>query len=214
MTLGILTLILAMASSPAPMPFPARPLTTRESMWNGLEPKPEVVFQLDKMVNVYRNTKSRYEKVRDMKKPGCPPAVIFVLHMRESGASFSKHLHEGSSLTARTRYIPKGRPVAGSPPFKWEDSAYDALYVIKSYDRPEKWAKVDSMVDWIERYNGLGYRNKGIRSPYCVARSNKQEAGKYVADGKFSRTTWDQQLGCLTLLKALEDAGLFTPPPY
>ena len=194
--------------------LPGRPLTWRENLWAGLETSPGQVFAVDKAVNVFRNLHARYEAVRDMKAPGCPAAVICAFHMRESDWNFRRHLHDGSSLNARTKGVPKGRPATGNPPFRWEVSAYDALYVIKSYDRPTKWASIDSMVDWIERYNGLGYRVRGLPSPYLVGGSNQQTPGKFVDDGVFSRTAWDHQLGCLTFLKALADAGLWQPPPW
>ncbi|MFT3992434.1 MAG: hypothetical protein QM680_13600 [Luteolibacter sp.] len=185
-----------------------KPLTTRETIWRDIEPAPEKVLAVEQAVTRYGLTKSRYEKVAK----GIPPAVIFVFHMRESTWSFAKHLHEGSPLTGRTKWVPVGRPKAGNPPFTWEESARDALYVVKSYDAPTKWTTVDATLDWIERFNGLGYRNKGLRSPYIVGGSNLQQPGKYVADGKFSKTAWDGQLGCATVLKALAKRGYYTPP--
>lgn len=185
------------------------PRTERAAMWDRIEVKPERYLQVQGMVARYEMTRGRYEKVAR----GIPAPVIFVLHMRESTCSFAKHLHEGSPLTGRTKYVPKGRPASGNPPFSWEESARDALYVIKSYDDPSKWATIDATSDWIERYNGLGYRTRGLRSSYCYGGSNLQQQGKFVGDHKFSRTTWDNQLGCLTVLKALADRGLYSPPP-
>lgn len=194
---------------------PDRSLTTRERWWSEAKPRPEDVPRIDKAVSLYVANKSRYERVQKMRNPGCPAPVIFVFHMRESTWSFGKHLHEGSPLTSRTRWVPKGRPL-GRPPFSWETSSEDALYILKRYDTSDKWRNIDAMLDWIEKYNGTGYRrfHPDVPSPYVVAGSNLQKPGKYVADGKFSKTAWDKQLGCLIILKELEKRGLWTAPPY
>lgn len=216
--------LLAMGSFPksAPKPsapkVPSRELTVRERWWRDAEPLPEAVFRIDKAVELYRTTAHRYRKVELMRKTGVPAPVIFVFHMRESTWSFSKHLHEGSSLQGRTRWVPKGRPKKGSPPFTWEESAEDALYTLKDYEGGNgyRWKTIDSMLDWIEQYNGLGYRKYRPQtpSPYVVAGSTEQRPGKYVADGKFSQTAVDKQLGCLIVLKAIAKRGYWDPPPY
>jgi len=49
-------------------------------------------------------------------------------HYRESGNDFSRHLHNGESLKNFTRKVPAHRPyVLHGPPFKFEESAVDAL---------------------------------------------------------------------------------------
>ena len=208
--------LFALAMPPQKAAVPDRALTVREKLWHDIEPLPEAVFRIDKAASLYRSTAGRYQRVESMRVPGCPAPVVFALHMRESTWSFAKHLHEGSPLTARTRWVPKGRPLTGKPPYSWETSAEDALYILKKYQAPAKWQSIDSMVDWIERYNGLGYRtyHPTVPSPYLVAGSNLQRPGKYVADGKFSRTEMDRQLGCLTVLKEIARRGDFAPPPY
>lgn len=206
----LLLMLVAMASLHRPK-APERSLSVRESLWVRAEPRAEDVLRIGKAVDLFKAARKRYEEVA---KNGCPAAVIFVFHMRESTWNFSKHLHEGSPLSGRTKWIPKGRIPGKNPPYQWSESADDALYVLKSYHRSEKWQTIDSMVDWIERFNGIGYRNKNGASPYLVAASKAQKPGKYVADSKYDPKAWDRQLGCLTVLRALEKQGLFTPPPY
>ena len=208
--------ILAMASIPGKPAVPTRALTQRETWWRDVKPLPEQVFRIDKLVTQYVANKKRYVEVQNAKSPGCPAPIVFVFHMRESDCDFTRHLHEGSSLKARTKYVPIGRPKTGNPPFTFLESATDALYVIKSYQTADKWANVDSMIDWIERYNGLGYRqyHPATPSPYVVGGSNLQRPGKYVADGRFDKTVTDRQLGCLVVLKAIEDRGEWNAPPY
>lgn len=193
---------------------PKRSLTENERLWHDVEPVPERVWQIEKAATLYGMTHKRYETVEKMRSPGCPAAVIFVFAYRESDANFGCHLHEGSPLTGRTKYVPKGRPLHPDPPYKWEQSAEDALYVIKNYQNPAKWDRVDHMVDTLTSMNGYGYRSKGIPSPYLVGGTNLQKPGKYVRDHVFDRTVMDKQLGVLPILKAIERKGLFTPPPY
>src|SRR5580704_3188032 len=56
-----------------------------------------------------------------------PYPVVGVIHNREASGNFHCHLHNGDPLTARTVHVPKGRPIAGNPPFTWMQSASDAL---------------------------------------------------------------------------------------
>lgn len=147
--------------------------------------------------------KARYEKVSS--QTGVPWYVIAALHYREASLSFTKHLHEGSPLTGRTKWVPKGRPKTGKPPFTWEYSAKDALEYDK-FNLVKKW-DIATMLDMMERYNGLGYRKKGIASPYLFGGTTAQERGKYVADGKFDKTVMDKQLGTVAIVKDLEAMG-------
>jgi hypothetical protein len=55
----------------------------------------------------------------------------------------------------------------------------------------------------LEPFNGYGYRNKNLRSPYIWASTNHQQKGKYVADGVFSYDVMDTQVGCAAVLKYL-----------
>ena len=59
------------------------------------------------------------------------------------------------------------------------------------------------MADFAERYNGLGYRNKGLPSPYVWAGTDKYTSGKYVADGVFDPNYVDQQLGVMLMIKSI-----------
>ena len=55
----------------------------------------------------------------------------------------------------------------------------------------------------LEQYNGLGYASKGLPSPYVWSGTDQYVSGKYVADGVFSATTVDKQLGCAGLIMAM-----------
>ncbi|MGE9268309.1 MAG: hypothetical protein ACQKBY_09450 [Verrucomicrobiales bacterium] len=192
-------------SEPAPR---HKPPTKLERLWDTAEINPSEVFRIDKAIALFQANRDRYEGIERMRDGGVPAPIIFTLHGRESTWSFRKHLHEGSPLTGRTRWVPKGRPKRGNPPFTFEESAEDALYLLKDLESKD-WSTVESALDQIETYNGLGYRKyRPIESPYLWAGTNHYQRGKYVADGRYSSTAVDKQLGCAAILKRMEERGM------
>jgi lysozyme family protein len=126
-----------------------------------------------------------------------PWMLIAALHMREASFDWDTYLGNGQPLDQVTTLVPAGR----GPFSSWEEGAIDAL----QYDG------MDQIIDWrlekmlfnAEAYNGTGYHNKGLPSPYLWALTNIQEPGKYVADGEFDENYWDTQPGCAGLLYAI-----------
>jgi lysozyme family protein len=179
------------------------PSTLQEKRWDRakiLKHKRHSVSLI--VARILRNEK-RYKKVA--KDTGVPWHVIAGLHNMESSGSFSRHLHEGSSLRGRTRDVPKGRPKTGKPPFTWEFSAKDALY----YDSMHKvnWKALDSSLYACERYNGTGYLryHKNVPTPYLWSYSTVYTRGKYIKDGVWSNTAVSKQCGVATIWKMLEE---------
>jgi len=213
-TLAFLGLVLAMSRFiPTPPEPPKRsvPPTRYERLWDSAEINPAQVFRIDKAIGIYLDNRSRYQAITDMRTGGVPAPIVFVFHGRESTWNFRKHLHEGSWLSGRTKWVPKGRPRRGSPPFSFEESAEDALYLLKDLES-KNWTTVDSALNQIERYNGTGYLryHPEVNSPYLWSGTNHYTRGKYVADGKFSRTAVDGQLGTVAILKRMADRGMET----
>ena len=58
-------------------------------------------------------------------------------------------------------------------------------------------------MDYAEHYNGMGYSNRGLASPYVWAGTTKYTGGMYVADGEFSASAFDQRVGVAVIMKAL-----------
>jgi lysozyme family protein len=69
--------------------------------------------------------------------------------------------------------------------------------------KPRNMPTIISVLQHLERYNGLGYRNKGIYSPYLWSFTNHYIEGKYIADGVWSATAVSKQVGCAAILKEL-----------
>jgi lysozyme family protein len=156
--------------------------------------------------------KDRYLTLQQ--KLGVPWHWVSLAHYREANLSFLCHLHNGDSLRARTTHVPAGHPLSGDPPFTWEYSAIDALTMAPH--------QLDKIKDWsfgqycyqLEKYNGWGYRGKGVTSSYLWAHSDQHESGKYVSDGVYDANAIDKQLGCLVVLGSLMalDPTIAHPP--
>lgn len=196
-----LSILLLTASVLSANPMHAK----QESLWASVEIRQEWQGRIDAAVDRYVANRTRYEAIEKMRRGGVPARVVFVLHGRESTWSFRHHLHEGSPLTGRTRWVPKGRPLTPAPPYTWEVSAEDALYRLKSMERWD-WSKMGPTLQNIETFNGLGYqRYRDINSPYLWSGTNHYLRGKYVADGRYSRLAVDKQIGTAAILKRMKE---------
>lgn len=148
---------------------------------------------------------ARYREVAQA--TGVPAHVVGILHSLEGGLDFSRHLHNGDPLTARTAHVPKGRPTSGTPPFAWAESAIDAL-TLHRLDAWDDWS-VPGTAYVLERYNGFGYRLRRppVPSPYLWSFTTAYTSGKYVADHVWSDTAVSRQCGGMALLRAMAAAG-------
>lgn len=167
------------------------------------ERKAEVMSLARKMAD--GNHWPRYEAVAAT--VGCPARLVALIHAMESGLSFSRHLHNGDPLAARTVQVPAVRPKTGKPPFTWEESAIDALR-LHGLDTWDDWSR-PGLAYVLERYNGWGYRrfHPDVPSPYLWSFTTIYTAGKYVADGHFDPRAVSKQAGAMALLIGLEQVG-------
>jgi lysozyme family protein len=163
----------------------------------------ERMAQVDALVKKLGARQPRYARVADA--VGAPWFVVGVIHSLEASLNFSRHLHNGDPLTARTVHVPAGRPAQGSPPFTWEESAVDALR-LRGMHRWSDWS-VPGTLYQLEGYNGWGYRlhHPHVQSPYLWSFSNHYKRGKYVADGQWSETAVSRQCGAAVLLRRMVD---------
>jgi len=147
---------------------------------------------LSKVCALVAHGRDRYEEVAA--QTGVPWWWIGIIHMRESGCDFKTYLGNGQPLGQETTLVPAGRG-----PFKtWEDGAIDAIDL-----RRIKIGSINDIASALyqfEAYNGWGYIVHDVNSPYVWSWTNLYTRGKFVADGKFSSTTIDQQPGCAAML--------------
>lgn len=182
----------------------------QEGRWLSAKINAKDTIALDANVALYQKLAARYEKITAMRQNGVPAPVIFCLHQRESSGSFLCHPHEGSPLTHRTRYVPKGRLPNVDPPYTFEQSAEDAYYVCDHLDRPN-WCHRAARLQAIESFNGLGYQkfHPDVPSPYLWSGTSIYTRGKYTGDGRFDRYAVDKQLGVAAILKRMEERGIY-----
>lgn len=141
--------------------------------------------------------KKRYQTVEA--KTGVPWAVIAVIHQRESSQNWGRSLAQGDPWNKVSVHVPAGR----GPFNSWEEAAIDALVNCHPHlARRKDWSLAGVLIA-LELYNGMGYANKGVPSPYLWAGTDQYRSGKYVADGKYDPSHVDQQLGCVAMLKSM-----------
>jgi lysozyme family protein len=147
---------------------------------------------------------------------GVPIAVIAALHSRESDGCFGCWLHNGDPMfhqgvPIQTVNVPAHRPP--NPNISWELGAIDAL-VFEGFDKvgAKNWSLERAAYEF-EEFNGPGYRQRSLPSPYLWAWSSCYRSGKFVADRTFSTYAVDKQLGCMPLISriAVLDPALALP---
>lgn len=178
-----------------------------ETLFYSAQIKPAARAEVDRIVAQIAKNKTAYEVIElDVKTPWY---LVACIHLLECSLDFSRHLHNGDPLTARTVNVPKGRPKTGMPPFAWRTSAIDAL----TYE------ELVGDLDWslayilfrLEGYNGYGYRTFGIPSPYLWSFTQHYVKGKFVKDGVFSPNVVSKQMGVACILRRMAETGLITP---
>lgn len=141
-----------------------------------------------------------YEAVEN--STGVPAEIVAAIHSLESGLNFKSVLHNGEQIVGtskKTTLVP-----AGKGPFAtWHEAAIDALGGHGAHFNKKAWS-IGQWLDFLERYNGLGYRRRGLDSPYLWSFTSEQRtAGKYIADGVWDAKAVSKQCGCVAILKAL-----------
>lgn len=179
-----------------------------EALYASATVRPEHVAEVDAVVQRIAAPLawSHYKEVE--RETGVPAHLVGIIHIREASGSFTRHLHNGDSLSERTIHVPAGRPIEGFPPFSWPESAIDALTMPgQRLDTWHDWS-IGGMCFVLERYNGFGYRNNGVNSPYLWGYTTAYDRGMYVADGVWSSNAVNKNPGGMAMLKRLVARGL------
>lgn len=199
---GTVTPVVPALPEPQPEPEPDQDENLGEygKLFQTMVIKPDWIERAEYAAKLIVSSKTRYQTVEKVTRT--PWFLIGLIHLMESNCNFKTHLHNGDPLTARTRQVPRGRPIKGSPPFSWEESAVDSL----QYDRIlPPLNTIDEILYAAERYNGLGMKRRGLHTPYLWSGTNHYKKGKYVADGKFDPDAISKQVGICPVLKILID---------
>jgi lysozyme family protein len=182
-----------------------------QRLFDSCRVRAERAKELDALVGRVAQGRDRYQSVGG--PLGVPWYFVGVIHGMEASFNFTRHLHNGDPLTARTVQEPPNRPPTGQPPFTWEESATDAL----------RMKKLMQVTDWnlprtlyqLEAYNGFGYRTSHpeVLTPYLWSYSEHYTMGKYVADGTFSATAVSKQCGAAVMMRRMAEAGIIEFKP-
>lgn len=183
-----------------------------QALWNGMSISSKAEEKSKPILEKIFKNKDKYVSVSTI--TNVPWAMIAAIHSLECSLNFNNHLHNGDPLSGKTFHVPAGRPVAGNPPYTWEESAIDALEMKingggwpKEDFQKAKEKDIVSMLYLLELYNGMGYRkyHPEVKTPYLWAGTNRYISGKYVEDGKFDPSAVSGQIGAAILLNKIDN---------
>lgn len=176
---------------------------SRAKLTRGSDFKPVAAFL------VAPAAKARYLEIS--KATGVPWFVVAVIHEREASQRWDRQLAQGDPLNQISTHVPKGRgPFLNhsyDPPLQdaFYRGALDALIDCPPYAAINQDWSIGGMLALLERYNGLGYFNRCLPSPYIWSGTDQYTKGKYIRDGVFDPNEVDKQLGCAGLLMAMRE---------
>lgn len=128
-----------------------------------------------------------------------PWSIIAVIHEREGSQNFALSLAQGDRWDRVSVHVPRG-----IGPFKsFVEAAIFSLNRCPPFAAKWKDWTIGGALTLLELYNGLGYEGHREPSPYDWGATNIEQAGKYIADGVYSPSTWDTQIGCAAMLFAM-----------
>lgn len=181
---------------------------------------------LQSFLQNYQQNTNQYTAVsQQLRQQGVniTPSQVAALHWREASGDFTKSIANGQSLGTYIRrdgLLGNGSPGNSfSLTNSWTANAVEVLAykVTEKYGGPRDISSSSAFNDFAERFNGLGYRQRGVTSPYVFAGTNLYTGGKFIADGVYSSETFDQQVGTAVLAAAadgsLQDLDLNATSP-
>ena len=151
--------------------------------------RPGAADQVGDVVRVFPRCQPIYAGVGG----GVPDWWLHAMFYREASLDFGCRLEDGARL-------------AGSQ--TWLDAARSILREQGLWDQ-SGWT-IGAGLDRAERWNGLGYRMRGLPSPYLWAGTTAYASGLFVDDGRFQPGAVDHRIGVAPIWRGLIDAGLAT----
>lgn len=144
------------------------------------------------------HAKSQYQVVETLTT--VPWWVVAVIHEREAAQSWAASLAQGDPWSRVSIHVPRGI----GPFTSWIAAAQYAM--VHCGPKPAYWKdwSAGGALTLLEEYNGLGYANRGVASPYIWAGSDQYVSGKFIADGHYDPHAVDKQIGCAPLLRMME----------
>lgn len=135
-----------------------------------------------------------------------PPAFIGCLHYRENTSLSLKAYLGNGQLIIGTNKRSTIAPVARGPFPTFAAGAIDAL-TLEGFQHVQGWTP-GVCLEEAERWNGMGYRRRGVVNPYLFAGTSLYTSGKFTSDDHYDAHAVDQELGIAPLLMVLEAHNL------
>ena len=148
--------------------------------------------EVDHAIAAMQAAQARYAALAD--RAGVPWYLVAVVHQREGSGNFSQSVRDGHRLPAG---------------LSWED---DALAVMQEQCGGWHNWSLPGLLYRLEAYNGFGYRQYQVNSPYLWSFATCYTKGKFVADGRFDPDQVDKQPGTAVILHRMVAQGLITIP--
>lgn len=168
--------------------------------WNRAEITEQT--RLDRGLQKVRPNYDEYRKIS--KQLGCSLFALICSHYREASCDLDRQILNGQPWDIKTSIVPKGE----GPFNDFVESCERGFEIKPEMENPNN---IIDLLHFLERWNGWGYRRRGILSPYLWAGTNLYTKGYYTSDGNYSSRAVNKQLGCATLLKGLfEEYNLST----
>jgi lysozyme family protein len=168
--------------------------------WAKCEVKPSRIAEVNEVAERLVEPIARSKYIILSNLTSVPWWVIAVIHEREADQNWKCSIAQGDPWNHVSRHVPRGRG-----PFKdWFSAGVDALEKCAPFAGRWKDWSAGGTLTLLELYNGTGYEDYHHEaSPYIWGATTMEEEGKYIADGHYSATVWDTQLGCAALLKKM-----------
>ena len=148
--------------------------------------------EVDAAIAAMQAHQARYAALAD--QVGVPWYFVAVVHQREASGNFSQSVRDGHRLPAGLSWEDDAKAVMQEQCGGWHD-----------------WS-LPGLLYRLEAYNGFGYRQYQINSPYLWSFSTCYTRGKFVEDHRFAADQVDKQPGTAVILHRLVAQGLITIP--
>jgi lysozyme family protein len=172
-------------------------------LWSRARIRPECEHALEATGQRLLHGNAVYQRIFDA--TGVPVAGLMALAEREMTGNLHCYLGNGQRLAKRTTIVPVGRGPFPDTIDGFIAGALDALH-LDGLDQVAKTAEGWSLPRFAyesELWNGFGYRQHRIPSPYVFGGTMVQKPGKFVRDHVYSSTTMDPQLGTIAIVQKL-----------
>ena len=160
---------------------------------------PSYSYEIQRFLDAFEQNREIYVTISE--RTNVPIEIIAIIHYRENttdylNGNFKIDITNGTDHPDYTdnQFIEQAENVFNRKYFQRFLNKY-SLYPGTN--------DVIGMLCYMEVYNGLGYYESGILSPYIYSGTPLYESGKYTEDHVYEQDTEDQQMGAYYLLLAL-----------